>query len=212
MGRNKEVPNRYNTLLECVSRRERLAESGKFSLPVDQGYPVILTSGKTDEEIRVLIEHAEALAEDPTRGFFRATRIIQAREEDVKDYLLDPEATSLALIGDGNFGTFHMAVPGQDYFERVTWDSLGRTATHLKTGVFEQRTCTRRLNAETEVRVSLGSFIMADQSRIVSSVDKVFATHHGFEVFNQFMHPVYPRAHNDAEQLRHPIDLSRILN
>ena len=112
--------------------------------------------------------------------------------------------TSLAFIGDGNFGTYNMYVNGD--YQRVTWDRLSKAATHLKTGVIEERTCTAILNPHKEVRVSRGSMIIADQTQIQSTVDSTFGNHLGFDAFNAQLSQIYPDHTNDEHDLRQPLN------
>ena len=203
-----ELIKHLDQLKACIEHRKQLFDSGSFSVPETEGYPVIFTSGTTKEEKFVLAEHAEALANDSRRSFFGAIIIHQAQVEDIVGFLNDPENTSIALIGDGNFSTMHLTLPEGSGISRITWRSLAKAAPHLKTGVVEQRTCTRLVKPTEEARVALPSFIVADQTKIISSIGKSFATHHGYDVFNRFIHPVYDESHNNADQLRRPFGIN----
>lgn len=178
MARNIVVPNRLSALKGSINSRKQMINEGLFSLEVDEGYSVVLTSGSTREERESLVEHADKLTEDESRGFFGARIIRQPRIDDIKRVITDPEVTSIAFVGDGNFGTYHLGLPGTADVERVTWYSLARMATHLKKGVVEERTCTRILNPERDVRVALSSFIVSDQTMILGTVEETFAAHH----------------------------------
>ncbi len=208
MGRNPNIPSRYSQLESCVQRHKTLLDAGKLSLPPDQGYPVIFTSGQGSEERKSLAEHAEQLASSKISAFFNAITVIQATPDDVITYLLDPENTHMAFIGNGSFGAINFAHTNSDHQDSLTWSNLGQRASHLKTGFFEQRTCTGILNPKKEVRVALPSFIVANQMRIITTVNHSFETYDGFEEFNRHLGPVYMEQVNSAEQLRKPFGLS----
>lgn len=199
------IPNRYGALANCVEARRVLFEEGKLSLPASEGYPVIVTAGENKEEREVLAEHSEKLSADTSRGFLNAKIIRQPNTKDIHEIIIDPEVTSIAFLGDGNFSTFHMPQTKAGTMERVSWYNLARMATHLKQGTVEQRTCSMIIEANREARVALPAFIVADQTKIISSVDKSFASHCGFVVFNQHIGSVYELPHNDRDQLRQPI-------
>lgn len=204
MSRNKNLPNRYSALRSSVEKHGQMLEQGVLGVEVDEGYPVIITSGETREDRHTLAEHAEKLSSDTSRSFLNAEIIRQPVTGVIEEIIIDPEVTSIAFLGDGTFSTFNMRHEDRAV-ESVSWYNLARMATHLKQGIVEFRACSKLESPKKETRVSLPAFIVADQTKIIGSVNQTFANHHGFEVFNNCMAPVYANQINTAEQLRRPV-------
>jgi hypothetical protein len=205
MSRNKSIPNRLKQLQKLVENRSEMLESSLLSLSAEKGASIIFTNGTTKEDRDVLMEHAEELASDAKRSFLAADIITDAKRGQVLQAVTNPEVANIAFIGDGVFGTFNMFDRRSGTQERVTWDALAKAATHLKQGVIEQRTCTEIRDPHKEVRVALGSLIVADQTNIIGTADKTFANHHGYGEFNIQLQSLYPELTNSADQLRRPI-------
>ncbi len=181
-----------------------MLDEGQFSVEADKGLSVIITSGQTKEDRQTLAEHAERLAADKTRGFLSAEVIKQPVTGDIEEIIVDSDVASIAFLGDGTFGSFSTFRNGT-LADSISWYNLARMAEHLKQGVVELRTCSAIHSPDKETRVSLSAFIVADQTKIIGTVDQVFANHHGFEEFNCWLGPVYENPDNTAEQLRRPI-------
>jgi len=204
MGRNLSQPNRISSLRTGIAKRRELLESGSLSSNVDSGSSVIFTTGDTEEDLLTLEEHSESLALDTSRAFYGAEIVRQAKANDIRSALENPDIVSIAFIGDGNFGTYNISA-GHGRYERITWGKLSKWATHLKQGIMEERTCTELTNPAQEVRVSLSSLIAVDQRDIQGTVGMSFGNHVGFETFNLHVGQIYGNSSNNAMELRQPI-------
>lgn len=203
MSRNKSLPNRYSQLQSLVEKRKSLFHSNKFS-NIENGASIIITSGESREDREVLEEHAERINSSDGKVFYGAEILSQPSKKQVEEVILDKNVSNISFLGDGNFGLINLYQRRSDSYERISWYNLGKIATHLKSGIIEQRTCTRIRNPHEEVRVALGSIIVSDQTNLIGTVDLAFANHNGFEEFNSQLKQLYPRIHNTAEQLRRP--------
>lgn len=206
MTRSRNSPHRLPQLQKFIKCRKAMYHSGAFSFSHELGRAVIITSGATAEERRELRYHAEQLSEDESRHFVGAEIVSQPDKPEVIRLLQDAEVADVAFVGDGNFGTMHLSQGNNT--EKVTWYDLAKNTTHLKQGVIEERTCTKIKTPDKEVRVSLGSLVVSDQTSILGTVNKTFATFHGHREFSEQLTHIYAKPHNTAHELRQPVGFS----
>jgi hypothetical protein len=135
------------------------------------------------------------------RGAKRVVLLENPSTQATLEIIADRQVSSLAFIGHGSLGSFRSWSSGSEQLGWLSWYHMPTVLNHLKTGHVEQRTCVG-LNAYGQISVPLGTFIVADQTKITaprpgSLVSNCF----GFEGFNNLLSPPFSAAHNSVEDL-----------
>jgi hypothetical protein len=204
MSRSSSKPYRLTQLKASVEKHREMLESGNLSVSPEIGGSVVIHSGYGNaEERETLNQHSDDLI-SRAGAFLGATVLRRPTSETISEVLKDPDIVNISFIGHGSFSTFYFG-KSVDTRIPITWLDISKTSTHLKQGVIEQRTCTTIPNPLKEVRVAMPSFIIADQTKIIGSVNKIFDEMHGYEVITPMLGKVYEQPLNSADELRRPI-------
>jgi hypothetical protein len=181
-----------------------MLEQGRLSSSSEKGMSVVIQSGygSTDEK-EVLNNHSDELI-SKSGIFLGAIVLRRPTSESICEVIRDPDVANIAFIGHGSFSTFYYG-RSRENRTPLSWQGISNIATHLKSGIIEQRTCTTIPNPFKEVRVALASFLVADQTNIIGTVNKVFDEMHGYEVITPLLGSVYSLPINTADELRSPI-------
>lgn len=206
MGRSGKINTRIPVLLkQHTNHAEMLAASrlgvddarGSFAILVNAGEQ---KSGKDYETAQV---HALQVAERETalRGCERVLLLEDPSTQEVLKTIADPDVSSLAFVGHGSLGSFRTSSQDNEQLGWLSWHHLQPAIGHLKTGTIEQRTCVG-LNKRGQVTMPLGTFIIADQTKIITPpLGSNVSNEVGFEGFNDLLSPPFAFAQNPVAEL-----------
>lgn len=197
---SRSIQRAQKRVAKAVERREDLLDRGKLSLSSGQGVLSIIVSGAPDYKTKMtpeqqyscFREEAERLSADRAKEH-QAVRIIpRAFPMDIKMELANEEVTDITLIGHGSIGDFW--VDGRN--KHFGWGDISKAASHLKQGVFEQRTCG---NFPLSYNVPLGTFAVASLGNLRAAPNIIVPNNNPPE---NLFRPVF----NDVDGLRQQIE------
>ena len=171
MSKAAKSNSRVPVLRKQHEQHAEMLRGANFGIEDSQGMlailvcPPITRAGKYD----LLTEEALRVAdrEAAVRGMARVILIESPSHEETLDVIADPTISSLAFIGDGTLGAFRLSPATHEKMPTwLSWYELLPAAGHLKTGTIEQRTCTHIDGTGRQIRMPLGTFIVADQTKI----------------------------------------------
>jgi len=189
----------------CMKRAELIAD-GHLSVPQSSGYIAIMYSTEcaetaTDPELEEGFETLSQLECFQQEAEFylglyqamglRAEKIKGSTISDAEAVIKDEHCTDIIAIGNGSYG--NMWFQGS----HLTWWNISMMSDHLKDGSFFQRTCGHYRDGR--LNVSLGTFLMNDQTLIYAPVGSLIEDQHPDE--SEFVQ-VYDKPNNDVADLK----------
>lgn len=188
MGRSGKVNTRIAVLRSQHAKHAEMVAASCLGAEDTEGVFAVFMNADTNtpEEYEVAGIHALKVADRETalRGVKRVVLVENPSTQEALNVIANPKVTSMAFIGHGSLGAFKTWNHSEQQMGWLSWYHLLPEVDYLKTGTIEQRTCSR-LDNFGRVRMPLGTFIMADQTKVMTlrpglRVDSSM----GFEEFN----------------------------
>lgn len=188
MGRSGKINTRLAVLRSQHAEHAEMVAGSRLGVEDAEGVFAIFMNADTNsaEEYEVAGVHALRVAdrEVALRGVKRVVLVENPSTQEALSVIADPNVSSMAFIGHGSLGAFKTWDENEKRMGWLSWYHLLPEVGYLKTGTIEQRTCSR-LDSFGRVRMPLGTFIVVDQTKIMTlPPDLRVATSMGFEDFN----------------------------
>jgi len=174
LAQSRSAKRLRKQLVAAIEKRERLLQE-PFSLESELGKLVIVVSSAADlksqtppdKQYATFIDEAERLKAE--RGSRHAAVEIKPKAfpMDISFDLADRDVSDLIFIGHGSISNFWTDGQRRNY----DWRDVSKGASHLKTGVIEQRIC-GHLPEEVKLHVPLGTFALANLENLYAAPGK----------------------------------------
>lgn len=206
MGRSGKVNTRVPALLKQHALHAAMVADERFGVEDNEGLFAVLVNANSKgphKEYETAGVHALQVADRETalRGAKRVLLVENPSTQEALDVIADPHVSSLAFIGHGSLGSFKTWNQDEKQMGWLSWPHLLPAIDCLKTGTVEQRTCSG-LDKFSRVRMPLGTFIVADQTRITTLPPGIKLDNTvGFDGFNSMLTHPFPSAQSSIAEL-----------
>lgn len=196
-------------LVKAAANRERKLELGKLSLESSEGKLVIVVSShapfpdrldhkKTKEDHEARLAEAEKISRERSGQYGGIVIRPKAYIPDIQIDFMDREVSDICMIGHGSINGFMTDSEGE-YF---TWQHAARTASRLKQGKIEQRTCAR-FPSELSCPVAVGTFAVANIENVYAAVGEIVPLPEEGVSREHLFRPVYNGQEHVLDQIQH---------
>ncbi len=200
------VNTRIPVLLRQHAEHAEMLAASRFGADDTNGsFAVLVNAGeqKSGDVYETAQIHALQLTERETalRGVERVILLENPTTQVALEVIADPSVSSLAFVGHGSLGSFRSWNQGDEQLGWLSWHHLLPAMDHLKTGTVEQRTCVG-LNKKGQVAMPLGTFIVADQTKITTPPPGSNVPNSaGFDEFNALLSPPFSSVQGSVAEL-----------
>jgi hypothetical protein len=168
----------------AIRKYAYLHSAGVLSVLPEEGEMAIFVTSDKDKDSDIDTKEYEAEAREVAReaGFtHNSVRIIeQPKPKHILSSVRSRNVASICFIGHGSFGTYATDYYKKERHVNVDWYDLSLETNHLKTGIFDQRTCAL---LSRDMNVALGSFVMYYSSNILMQPFKEYDVVEGTSPF-----------------------------